>query len=158
MKETVTDPLLFFFASILFGICLQAVYGIIRAIRRVFYHRPVFLIIEDIGFGIVTAVTAFIFLCTYNDGQLRGFFFLGIMIGMIFYDRLCGKAFLISVIYITKKFKKIIKQFGKVCLRPGIHIKRNLRWQLKKEKKQVTMALKKQTKRGGQSGNTKETK
>ena len=30
--------------------------------------------------------------------------------------------------------------------------------QLKKEKKQVTMALKKQIKRGGKSDNTKETK
>lgn len=158
MKETVTDPLLFFLASILFGICLQAVYGMIRGIRRVFYHKTLLLIIEDMGFGIFTAVTAFVFLCTYNDGQLRGFFFLGIMIGMILYDQLCSKMFLTAVIQVAEKMKRIIKQFGKVCLRPGIHMKRNLRWQLKKEKKQVTMALKKQTKRGGKSGNTKETK
>ena len=79
MKETVTDPLLFFLASILFGVCLQAIYDIIRGIRRVFYHKSVFLFIEDIGFGIFTAVMAFIFLCTYNDGELRGFFFLAIM-------------------------------------------------------------------------------
>ena len=85
MKETVTDPLLFFLASILFGVCLQAIYDIIRGIRRVFYHKSVFLFIEDIGFGIFTAVMAFIFLCTYNDGELRGFFFLGIVIGMILY-------------------------------------------------------------------------
>ena len=64
MKETVTDPLLFFLASILFGVCLQAIYDIIRGIRRVFYHKSVFLFIEDIGFGIFTAVMAFIFLCT----------------------------------------------------------------------------------------------
>ena len=57
-----------------------------------------------------------------------------------------------------REAKKIIRQFEKVCLRPGIHIKRNLKWQLKKEKKQVTMALKKQIKRGGKSDNTKETK
>ena len=54
MKETVTDPLLFFLASILFGVCLQAIYDIIRGIRRVFYHKSVFLFIEDIGFGIFT--------------------------------------------------------------------------------------------------------
>ena len=91
MKETVTDPLLFFLASILFGVCLQAIYDIIRGIRRVFYHKSVFLFIEDIGFGIFTAVMAFIFLCTYNDGELRGFFFLGIVIGMILYYQLCSK-------------------------------------------------------------------
>ena len=146
MKETVTDPLLFFLASILFGVCLQAIYDIIRGIRRVFYHKSVFLFIEDIGFGIFTAVMAFIFLCTYNDGELRGFFFLGIVVGMILYYQLCSKFLLMAVIHITEKLKKIIRQFEKVCLRPGIHIKRNLKWQLKKEKKQVTMALKKQNK------------
>ena len=135
MKETVTDPLLFFLASILFGVCLQAIYDIIRGIRRVFYHKSVFLFIEDIGF-----------------------FFLGIVIGMILYYQLCSKFLLRAVIHITEKLKKIIRQFEKVCLRPGIHIKRNLKWQLKKEKKQVTMALKKQIKRGGKSDNTKETK
>ena len=141
-----------------FGVCLQAIYDIIRGIRRVFYHKSVFLFIEDIGFGIFTAVMAFIFLCTYNDGELRGFFFLGIVIGMILYYQLCSKFLLRAVIHITEKLKKIIRQFEKVCLRPGIHIKRNLKWQLKKEKKQVTMALKKQIKRGGKSDNTKETK
>lgn len=135
MKETVTDPLLFFLASILFGVCLQAIYDIIRGIRRVFYHKSVFLFIEDIGFGIFTAVMAFIFLCRYNDGELRGFFFLGIVIGMILYYQLCSKFLLRAVIHITEKLKKIIRQFEKVCLRPGIHIKRNLKWQLKKEKK-----------------------
>lgn len=34
MKETVTDPLLFFLASILFGVCLQAIYDIIRGIQE----------------------------------------------------------------------------------------------------------------------------
>lgn len=155
MKETVTDPLMFFIASILLGICLQAIYDIIRGIRRVFYHKKFMLIIEDMGFGIFTAVTAFVFLCTYNEGQLRGFFFLGIMIGMIVYYQLCSKILLTAVIHITEKIKKTIKQFGKVCLKPGVHMKRNLKWQLKKEKKQVTMALKRQTKRGGKSGSTK---
>ena len=137
MKETVTDPLLFFLVSILFGVCLQAIYDIIRGIRRVFYHKSVFLFIEDIGFGIFTAVMAFIFLCTYNDGELRGFFFLGIVVGMILYYQLCSKFLLMAVIHITEKLKKIIRQFEKVCLRPGIHIKRNLKWQLKKEKTTV---------------------
>ena len=99
MKETVTDPLLFFLVSILFGVCLHAIYDIIRGIRRVFYHKSVFLFIEDIGFGIFTAVMAFIFLCTYNDGELRGFFFLGIVIGMILYYQLCSKFLLRAVTY-----------------------------------------------------------
>ena len=64
MKETVTDPLLFFLASILFGVCLQAIYDIIRGIRRVFYHKSVFLFIEDIGFGIFTRN------CDRNDSIL----------------------------------------------------------------------------------------
>lgn len=158
MKETVTDPLLFFLASIIFGMCLQATYDIIRGIRRVFYHKQFLTILEDMGFGIFTAVTAFVFLCTYNYGELRGFFFLGILTGMILYYRSCSKIILKVVIHIAAKVKDMIKQLGNICLGPGIHIKRNLKWQLKKEKKQVTMALKRQTKRGDKNGSTKETK
>ena len=75
MKETVTDPLLFFLRQFYLVVCLQAIYDIIRGIRRVFYHKSVFLFIEDIGFGIFTAVMAFIFLCTYNDGELKRILF-----------------------------------------------------------------------------------
>ena len=152
MKETVTDPLLFFLASILFGVCLQAIYDIIRGIRRVFYHKSVFLFIEDIAeppYKIERML--------YNlklSGRLASLS--GLIVGR--FTEYTENEGLRAVIHITEKLKKIIRQFEKVCLRPGIHIKRNLKWQLKKEKKQVTMALKKQIKRGGKSDNTKETK
>lgn len=158
MKETVTDPLLFFFASIIFGMGLQMAYDVIRGLRKEVHHKYVWVMIEDTGFAIFTAVTAFRFLCSYNAGELRGFFFLGIISGMILYSRLCSKIILSAVVHTTSRIKKILIRTAKFCQRPGIHIKRNLKWQLKKEKKQITMALKKQTKRGDQSGNTKETK
>ena len=73
MKETVTDPLLFFLRQFyLVYVCRQ--YMILFVEFEEYSIIKACFVIEDIGFGIFTAVMAFIFLCTYNDGELRGFF------------------------------------------------------------------------------------
>lgn len=149
MKETVTDPFLFFHLSIIFGMILFVLYDLIRGIRRVFIHKMLCVVVEDIVYGISVAVISFRFLCTYNYGELRGFFFLGIWIGMILYYKILSPKILLFLSYIFSNIYIIFKNIYNICINPIIHIKRNLRWRLKKEKKQVTMALKKQRKRGG---------
>lgn len=148
MKETVTDPFFFFMVSIVFGMMLFVLYDVIRGVRRVCIHTMLRVMIEDIVYGIMVAVISFRFLCTYNYGELRGFFFLGIGIGMIIYYKILSEKILSVLVHILSNIQKLLKNVYKICLKPVIHIKRNLKWRLKKEKKQVTMALKKQRKRG----------
>lgn len=155
MQEVVTAPFLFFLRSILFGMGLVFCYDIIRITRSVFHHKPVFVVIEDFLFAVFVAVTSFLFLCTYNYGELRGFFFLGLFLGMFFYYRKASQGMRKRI---TGIFLRVKQLFCKLCckiLRPMIYIRTNMKWTLKKEKKQVTMALKRQTKRGDRSG-TKE--
>lgn len=154
MREGVTNPLFFFCTSILFGMLVLLVYDFFRSIRILFHHKRVFIVIEDFGFAILVAIMTFLFLYTYNYGELRGFFFLGIFLGMIFYHgkvSLRVRKYLIKILSIVKSIvRSVCDKIGK----PVIHIRRNLKWRLKKEKKNVTMALKRQ-KRGDRSG-TKE--
>lgn len=158
MKEIITDPLVFFIQSVFFGMSLFLLYDIVRAARKILPHKRCIILIEDIIFWIFVAIISFYFLCTYNDGELRGFFFMGVIGGMAIYYRRGSKVILPILIKIESYPIRIVKLISAKCQRPLIHIKRNLRWQLKKEKKQVTMALKRQTRRGGRSGNTKESK
>lgn len=85
MQEVVTAPLMFFLSSILLGIGLLGIYDILRAFRSVIQHGLFFTAVEDILYFMFVAVISFWFLCTYNHGELRGFFFIGIFIGMFLY-------------------------------------------------------------------------
>lgn len=158
MKEVVTEPFLFFLTSVLFGIALFAFYDIFRALRSVFHHRPIMIAIEDIGFALTVAVTSFLFLCTYNYGELRSFFFLGIFLGMILYHIKLSRYIRHIWIYIFSWIRHFLIILYHGVTRPMIYIQRNIRWRLKKEKKNITMALKSQPKRGGQSGTKKKEK
>ena len=62
------------------------------------------------------------------------------------------------LIYFFSRITNIFKIIYEIITKPMISIQRNIKWRLKKEKKNVTMALKKQTKRGGQSGTKEKTK
>ena len=137
MQEVVTAPLMFFLSSILLGIGLIGIYDILRAF---------------------VAVISFWFLCTYNHGELRGFFFIGIFIGMFLYYIKISSYVISWLIYFFSRITNIFKIIYEIITKPMISIQRNIKWRLKKEKKNVTMALKKQTKRGGQSGTKEKTK
>mgnify|MGYP003091641041 CR=1 FL=1 len=148
MQEVVTAPLMFFLSSILLGIGLLGIYDILRAFRAV----------EDILYFMFVAVISFWFLCTYNHGELRGFFFIGIFIGMFLYYIKISSYVISWLIYFFSRITNIFKIIYEIITKPMISIQRNIKWRLKKEKKNVTMALKKQTKRGGQSGTKEKTK
>lgn len=157
MREGVTNPFLFFLTSIVFGMVVLFIYDIFRSMRILFHHKRIFVMIEDFGFAIFVAIMTFLFLYTYNYGELRGFFFLGIFLGMLFYHGKISfmvRRYLIKVLSIVRS---VIRRVSDKIEKPVIYIKRNLKWRLKKEKKNVTMALKRQ-KRGDRSGTKKKIK
>lgn len=152
MQEMVKDPLLFFLMSAVYGVCVLLFYDIFRALRSVFDHIPFFLIIEDLGFSIFVAITSFAFLCTYNGGEVRSYFFLGIFSGMFLYHIKISKTTVKILKSLFCLIKNLMCRITDMIMHPLIHIQRNIKWRLKKEKKNVTMALKRQTRRGGQDG------
>ena len=88
----------------------------------------------------------------------HGFFFIGIFIGMFLYYIKISSYVISWLIYFFSRITNIFKIIYEIITKPMISIQRNIKWRLKKEKKNVTMALKKQTKRGGQSGTKEKTK
>lgn len=152
MQEVVTAPVIFFLTSVLFGMGLLCLYDLIRSFRIVFHHRTFFIAVEDILYSMFVAIISFRFLCTYNYGELRGFFFIGIFTGMLGYYMKISSYVIFKLIYVFSAIKKFLKIIYYGITKPMIYIQRNIKWRLKKEKKNVTMALKRQTRRGGQDG------
>lgn len=152
MQETLTGPLFFFGASILFGGGLLMIYDMIRGFRRVFVHNSFWVTAEDFLFWIFVGISSFRFLFWYNKGELRGFFFLGLGLGMILYYFLGSSAVLAAAARIFGMIRHLFQiLFGWMKI-PVIRIRTNLKWRLKKEKKHVKMALKKGNKRGDADG------
>lgn len=77
--------LLLFFRSFWIGAVLLAVYDILRSLRQVIPHKQVLLAIEDLCFWISCGL--FVFSCMYreNNGIIRSYAILGILLGMLAY-------------------------------------------------------------------------
>lgn len=138
----------FFGASILFGGGLLVVYDIIRGMRRTWVHKNRWVIAEDLIFWLFVGIASFVFLCRYNQGQLRGFFFLGLLLGMTVYYWKGSHYVLGWMIRIFGWVRKITDRGAALVQKPVVRAGRNIKWKLKKEKQSIKMIFKKRSRRG----------
>lgn len=82
MLPTLSEQTVYFFASVVFGAALSALYGLVRLIR-VLVDRNFFDVISDILFFIAAGVLTSLFALPFNKGDVRGFIVLGEAIGFL---------------------------------------------------------------------------
>lgn len=70
----------------LLGIFLAASYDVLRIFRGLIPHGKLLVNIEDLLYWIYVAVVIFVMLYEKNDGQLRGYVFGGLLVGMAVYE------------------------------------------------------------------------
>lgn len=98
------------------GIWLMIVYDILRVIRLVFPHHPLWVGVEDMAYWIYASIATFMLLYRINDGGLRGFVIGGVFLGMVLYNGLVSRFFL-------KALKKMLKSL-KMRISAVIHIRK----------------------------------
>ena len=135
-----------FFIFILNGFLIGLLFDIFRILRKSFKTSDVVTAIQDILFWILTGSIILYSTFKFNNGELRGYIFIGILIGVIIYLLLFSKLFItvnILIINILKKIiyyililpiKTIIKFLRKIILKPISFIFINLRKNLSKIK------------------------
>lgn len=101
---------------ILLGFLIGIIYDFFRFFRLVFKNkRAVFLL--DFLFFIVISPIIFIFLLSYNNGQVRAFYFTAILFGYLVYIltfyRLTGFVFRPIALFFQKILKKALKSLKK---------------------------------------------
>lgn len=107
-----------FFWSIFVGALIALIFDFFRISRRKGNIKNFVVYIQDVLYWIIVAVIIIISAFVTNDGELRGYMFIGYAIGAIFYLMLFSKLFIkiISGIldFIENIINKLVEQMMKI--------------------------------------------
>ena len=159
MNKVIMVELRFFMASIIWGMLLIVFYDFLRIFRRVIKHNNFFVAVEDIIYWVVCSILIFRMMYVQNNGIIRGFSILAMLIGMLIFHHAISDFFvnIVAVLLhkifhfigmvlkiVFKPFYLILKKVKKVFLwvfRKIKKIRNNLLLSLKKNKKSSKMAV-----------------
>lgn len=105
MSQNIINEIYFFGCCVLTGIAVISVYDILRIFRRVVKHGVVAIGIEDFIYWVGSSFFVFHIIYIRNDGIIRGFAILAIVLGMLIYNVTISQ---ILVKYISLVIKTII--------------------------------------------------
>lgn len=134
----VSNQAYLFLVFIINGIVIGLLFDFFRIARKVFNTNDMVTYIEDILFWILTGATILYSIFTFNNGELRLFMFLGILLGAFVYMVFVSSYIIkinVKIINILKKvfgilitpFKMIYKLLHKVFLKPITFLFINIR-------------------------------
>lgn len=136
VSEAIGKELAFLGVSVVLGAALTACYDLLRILRRVVRHGTIWVAVEDFIYWLAVTGAFSVVLYQENDGMVRGFAFLGIVIGMLLYHGLCSR-------YVVRFFSWTLNR-----LKKGLHrVVHFLFAPMTKVLKKVGRALKKQLKK-----------
>ncbi|MDF2485786.1 MAG: hypothetical protein K0R46_1954 [Herbinix sp.] len=149
MNKAITVELQFFLISILWGAILLVVYDILRIVRRLIKHGVVMIAIEDLIFWLAAGFFIFSMIYRENNGIIRGFSMIGMLLGLVLYHFSISE----GVVKIVTKLIQTLLSPIKAALRQLAHFIKfllsigkkginNTLFRLKKIKKSVKITLK----------------
>lgn len=126
--EGINLELRLFLSSIVWGITLIVFYDCFRIFRRIIKHNKFWAAFEDVIYWTVSAFLIFCLMYQMNDGAIRGFALVGILIGMVLYHYSIS-SFIVK--FTSLGIEKCIlstKKFIKFISKPIRWILRRFRW------------------------------
>lgn len=102
--------LLLFAKAIWYGIVLLCGYDMFRVFRRVVHHLPGMVVIEDLLYWVSSGLFLFSRIYRENSGILRGYFFVGVVLGGILYHNSISRPLVRFLSFCLNKVKKVVKK------------------------------------------------
>lgn len=140
--EVIRGEAVFFGVAFLVGMGLVLVYDVFRILRRVIRHGTVLIGIEDLCFWLLCTIAVFLLLYQENDGMIRLFAFVGILLGMGIYLAVFSRFILRFFVWLFGGILKGLKKIGRVLFGPILKIGRKILLFLKKWLKKWYKAIK----------------
>lgn len=111
MNEFILAEVNFFLASFIFGVLLFLAYDILVILRNTIQHAKLVIAIEDIGFWITAGILIFCMMYLMNDGTIRYYAIIAVVLGMKLYQMLLGKHVVRMGSFVGNWIKKLVKRF-----------------------------------------------
>ncbi len=108
MNPAITVELQFFLISVLWGGILLLIYDILRILRRLVKHGTFLVAVQDLIFWVGASIFIFSMIYRENNGIIRGYSILGMMLGSILYH-FAVSDFVVELI--TKLLKTLLQPF-----------------------------------------------
>ena len=118
LQNDTVNQIYSFVIFIINGLIIGILFDIFRISRKTFKTSNIVTYIEDIIFWILTGVILLFSIFTFNNGEIRGYIFLGIITGIIFYMLFFSKYFIKINVKIINIIKHIISSIIKILFYP----------------------------------------
>ena len=106
-----------FVIFILNGISIGILFDTFRILRKSFKTIDIVTYIEDVIFWILTGVITLFFIFTYNNGEIRLYVFLGIILGILLYMLTISKYIIKVSVKIILFLKEILVMKNQILMR-----------------------------------------
>lgn len=107
-----------FVIFIINGILIGLLFDIFRIIRRTSKTTDLATYIQDVAFWIITGIMTLAFIFYYNNGEIRFYVFLGIILGISIYILTISKYVIKISVKIVNYIKRIISIIVNIILLP----------------------------------------
>lgn len=107
-----------FFIFILVGFLIGILFDIFRISRRTFKTSNIVTNIEDVLFWILSGLLFIFSLFKFNNGNIRVYILVGLIIGISIYMLIFSKIVINTLVKIVTIIKRIISYFIKILLCP----------------------------------------
>lgn len=128
MDQIINGEFRYLLLCIINGFILSMLYDTFRISRRVFRHKKWLICTEDIFYGIGIGIYLFIINLERNNGTVRVFMFVFLLLGSIIYFKLFSNSVVGLFSVFLMKFKKkiifLLRIVGKITINMNIRWKR----------------------------------
>ena len=118
MPVSVKNQIYVFLWSIVGGALIALIYDLFRIKRKAVKTGIVAIYFEDLMYWIIVAAIMFAVIYHSNEGEIRGFIFIGTILGVILYALLFSKIIMKSAIFILRLIFNILKKLWKIATFP----------------------------------------
>lgn len=127
MENSIINQTNLFIIFILNGIFIGILFDFFRILRKSFKTSDIITYIQDILFWILAGISILYSIFRFNNGEIRLYIFIGILLGITFYTLIFSKFFININVTIIKYISNTIRSIIKILLIPFIKLLKILR-------------------------------